>query len=103
MVTLYSVCFYFVALRGLKYQAKSAELDGQTQSIMFQFLNGIDKIRIAGMEDRAVYEYFKPYVKLREYEEKSNKIDSIQTLLSLISGSLFPVSYMYSLLKPTKI
>lgn len=89
MVTLYSACFYFVALRGLKYQAKSAELDGQTQSIMFQFLNGIDKIRIAGMEDRAVYEYLKPYVRLREYEEKSNKIDSIQTLLSLISGSLF--------------
>ena len=40
-------------------------MDGKTSSLMYQFLNGISKIRIAGVEDRALFEYLKPYVEQR--------------------------------------
>lgn len=89
MVGIVSVVYYLLAIKGLKYKASAAELDGKTESVMYQFLNGISKIRMAGMEERAIYEYFKPYVRLREYEEKANKLCGVQSVLSLTASSVF--------------
>ncbi len=50
---------------------------------------GISKIRIAGVEDRALYEYLKPYVKLRDNEAKENTIINIAEVLTLVANSIF--------------
>ncbi len=89
MVMLYSLLYYGISIRAFRYKQRAAELEGKTSSIMFQFLTGISKIRIAGVEDRALYEYLKPYVKLRENEARENTIVNLGQVLTLISNSLF--------------
>ena len=89
MIAVYSIVYYVISVRALKYKEKSVELEGKTGSIMFQFLNGISKIRIAGVEDRALYEYLKPYVKLRDNEAKENTVVNIGEVLSLVANSVF--------------
>ena len=89
MTALYGALSYVISLRALRHQARAAELGGKTGSILFQFLNGIAKIRIAGVEERAVYEYLRPYVEERNEEEKKKKILDLGAVLNLISGSLF--------------
>ncbi len=89
MIVVYALAFYGIYGLSLKYKKRSIELEGKTNSIMFQFLTGISKIRIAGVEDRALYEYLKPYVKLRNNEAKENTVVNIGEVLSLIANSIF--------------
>lgn len=99
MILIYSLLYYFIANRALKYKEKSVELEGKTNSIMFQFLTGIAKIRIAGVEDRALYEYFKPYVKLRNNEAKENTIVNVGEVLALIANTFFSIVLYYTIIK----
>ena len=89
MIVIYATIYYLISIFAMKYRQKVVELEGKTSSIIFQFLNGISKIRIAGVEDRALYEYMKPYIKLREYEAKYSNITNLGTILSMVSNSIF--------------
>ena len=102
MVAVYALSYYFIASAALKYKQKAAELEGKTSSIMYQFLTGISKIRIAGVEDRAMYEYMKPYIKLRDTEAKNETITDYGAVLSLISNSIFSIILYIVVIKGTQ-
>lgn len=91
MVIVYAAAYYVISLIAIKHKQRSVELTGKTESVMFQFLTGISKIRIAGVEDRALYEYLKPYIRLRNSEEKQQSIVNIGTVLSLVANSVFSI------------
>ena len=91
MIIAYCIVYYLIAVSTIKKKKTSVEIEGQSRSTMFQFLNGISKIRIAGVEDRALYEYLKPYVRLRNTEEKIIRVTGIETTLSLIINTLFSI------------
>lgn len=91
MIIVYCIVYYFIAISTIKKKKKAVEIEGQSASTMFQFLNGISKIRIAGVEDRALYEYLKRYVGLRNIEEKISRINGIETTLSLIISTVFSI------------
>ncbi|MBQ6864214.1 MAG: NHLP bacteriocin export ABC transporter permease/ATPase subunit [Clostridia bacterium] len=91
MVAVWCVLCFLIALRTQKFRRKSAVLEGKTQSMMYQFLNGIAKIRIAGMEDRALYEYMKPYIQRREYDYRTKKIADLGTVLTGIASTVFSI------------
>lgn len=93
LIAVYSIVYYFISARALKYKTRAIELDGKTGSLMYQFLTGIAKIRIAGVEDRALYEYLKPYVEQRNIEQKREKIQDLGAVINLISGTLFSIVF----------
>ena len=86
----------------LRHKQKAAELEGKTSSVMYQFLTGISKIRIAGVEDRAMYEYMKPYIKLRDTKAKNETITDYGAVLSLISNSIFSIILYIVVIKGTQ-
>lgn len=102
MVLVYALSYYFIASTALKHKQKVAELEGKTSSVMYQFLTGISKIRIAGVEDRAMYEYMKPYIKLRDTEAKNETITDYGAVLSLISNSIFTIILYIVVIKGTQ-
>lgn len=87
-MVIFSTAVCLIAGYQLKYQKKGMELDGKSDSIMYQFLQGIDKIRIAGIEDRAIYEYMKPFVKQRQIEAILGKLSNVSNAVSAIGGCL---------------
>lgn len=91
MVGIYLFGFYLIIIKSIKYQEEIAELNGKTSSLMFQFLMGISKIRIAGVEDRALYEYMKPYIKLRDSEARKNNITDIGMVINTVVNSIFSI------------
>ncbi len=99
LIAVYGFAYYFISARALKYKTKAIELDGKTSSLMYQFLNGISKIRIAGVEDRAMYEYLKPYVEQRNEEQKKEKILDLGAVINLISGSVFSIIFYIIIIK----
>lgn len=91
MVLVYGICYYFIAMTTIKRKKKAIEIEGQSNSKIFQFLSGISKIRIAGVEDRALFEYLKEYVRQRNLEESVVKINGLETTLSLIINTVFSI------------
>ncbi len=99
MLLLFGAVYYLITVRALKYKTSAIEYDGKTSSIMFQLLSGISKIRIAGAEDYAVYQYLKPYVHQRNTEEKRERISDLGDVLNMISGSIFSIVFYLLIIK----
>lgn len=97
MILGYVLFTVFMTLKTIKYEKECMELAGKTNAVLFQLLGGISKIRIAGVEDRALYEYLKPYVKLRERGIKSDKIELLISSVSIAIESLFSI-VLYTLM-----
>lgn len=57
----------------MKAEKKKQKEEGQLNSLMFQFLCGIQKIRTDGMEDRALYEYLKKYTRMCRIEMSQSR------------------------------
>ncbi len=95
MLMVYAVIIVLFSLRSMKYAKRSMELSGKTGSIIYQFISGISKIRIAGVEDRALYEYLKPYTEECGVDIKSGKIGIIVNTISVAANGLFSLVLYY--------
>ncbi|MCH5187243.1 MAG: NHLP bacteriocin export ABC transporter permease/ATPase subunit [Oscillospiraceae bacterium] len=91
MVVVYAAVMVTLSLKTIKYEKEAMTLGGKVNAVMYQLLSGIAKIRIAGVEDRALFEYLKPYIKLRENNIKSKKIELGLSTFSIIANSLFSI------------
>ena len=74
MILFTMVIIGLIGYKQLKYEGEQMELKGKISSIMFQFLIGISKIRIAGVENRALVEYLRPYAKSRTINIRKEKM-----------------------------
>lgn len=82
MAVIYAATALLVARGKIKLRERLAEIQGKNSSVMYQFLCGITKIRIAGIEDRAVYEYMKPFIKEKEISQKITRTENIFAVVS---------------------
>lgn len=81
--------------RELKHEREQMELDGLVASMMFQFLNGISKLRIAGAENRALYEYLRRYTDSRKLDIRKEKYNLLVTILSGTVSTVFSMVFYY--------
>ena len=75
------------------------EIDGKLSSIMYQFLSGIAKIRIAGVENRALYEYLKPYAESRKIYMKKEKMGIVVDSLIAALQVFFSIVLYYIMIR----
>lgn len=61
---------------------------GRADSMMYQLLSGIARIRVSGVEDRAAYEYMKPYVQAHKLNSKAAAIAGISTAFAALAEGL---------------
>ncbi len=74
MMLVFLLLFVLLGIGQMKYEQKMSELDSKTSSIMYQFMNSISKIRIAGVENRAIREYLEPYTQLKRIGMKKQTL-----------------------------
>lgn len=89
MSVLFAGLVYVLASKQMKYQKQAMELDGKSDSKMFQFIMGIEKIRIAGIEERAIYEYLKEFVKQRQVTTDMARFSNVSDAIRSVSSSVF--------------
>lgn len=92
LLLIYMLILWLLTSRSMRYEKSIAKLDGETDAKMFQFLNGIAKIRIAGVENRALFEYLKVFTKLRRKEMKKGRIDIFMTVIHMAADSIFALA-----------
>lgn len=71
-----------LGLGKLRYETRIVEEDTAGSSALYQLISGISKIRIAGVENRAVCEYLEPYTRSKALRQKRQRL-TIAALLSL--------------------
>ena len=89
MLAAYAAALLAISRREKKYQAQIQELAGKADSTLYQYINGIPKIRMAGAEDRALFECMKLYTQACEIGEKRSIASSIANVLPIASSGLF--------------
>ena len=89
----------WVGIRQTAHEREKLEKEMESQTMMHQLLMGIAKIRIAGVENSALYEYLKPYVETRKHTIRAEKITMLVS--TLVSGlpTVFSMIFYYLMVK----
>lgn len=77
----------------IRSEKQIAECDGEASARLFQYLNAIDKLRLAGVEDYAVYSYLKPFAAGQSEEIRRNRFLSAVSVLSSLSSTIFSMIF----------
>lgn len=85
---LFSIPIFLVTLRR---DRNIARLEGETSSRLQQYLGGIAKLRMAGAETRALYQYIRPYAAKQEEQIRKTRISGMGEALDLVIANLFTV------------
>ncbi len=79
----------------IKHEKQIVELQAKAASTMYQLLSGISKIRIAGVENRALNRYLEHYVKSKELNVKSQRIGNLTQNINTFLGTCFSAVFYY--------
>lgn len=86
-----------------KAQYRIAEAESEYSGKLFQYLNGVDKIRMAGVEERALASFMRPYAKAQYEEIQVNRLVSIEEALTTIVQYLFSMVLYWYIVKKLQI
>ena len=89
----------WIGIRQTKYDKQKLEKEMESQTLMHQLLMGIAKIRIAGVENRALYEYLKPYVETRKINIRSEKMSVFVNTLVGGLPTVFSMIFYFIMVK----
>ncbi len=98
MMTIYFVILVILSFLTIRFQTKEAEKQGIASSKLYQYLSGIAKIRMAGAEDRAIYDYMIPFSGIQSLEIRENRYSTFSGVLSSSSSVIFSM-VLYVLVK----
>ena len=94
LVVVLAVLLY-IGIRQTKYEKEKLKVDYAAQSDIFQFLSGISKIRIAGAEDRALFQYIQKFIESRKIDTKKEHMTIIVNTVVSSVQILFSVVFFY--------
>lgn len=86
-----------------KSQLRIAAAESESSGKLYQYLNGVDKIRMAGVEDRALLSFMRPYSKQQYEEIRVNRLVSIEEALTTIVKSIFSIIIYWYIVKKLKV
>lgn len=90
---------FVISKKTLQFDKKIEERKGQASGKLYQFLNGIEKIRMAGVEDRAAYEYLLPFAEKQTFAINKNRYAAWTQILSVTVGTLFSMAFYLIVVK----
>lgn len=102
MYLVYTLLIVWLTSLARKGEGRIAEADAEASSKLYQYLNGVDKIRMAGVEERAILTYMKPYSKQQSEEIKVNRIISVKETLAGVISSIFSM-VLYLVIVKSKV
>lgn len=102
MYAVYILVIVWITALTRKREAAVAEADGEASSRLYQYLNGVDKIRMAGVEDRALLSFMQPYSRQQSEEIKINRLVSGKEAITCVISSIFSM-VLYLVIVKSKV
>lgn len=99
MLIITMLLMLLFSIKQVKYEKVKLNLDTKSSAVMYQLLAGISKIRIAGVENRALYEYMKPYTKSCEIDRKKERLTISVNILKLAANTIFSIILYFIMIR----
>ena len=99
MVLVVMVIIIILAVWQMKFEEQLMDKEAKANSKMYQFLVGIQKIRMAGVEDRALYEYLDPYTATKEITMKKERMTNVVAVLTVSAANIFTVVMYHQMME----
>ena len=90
---------WFFSRITMKFDKQAEEKKGESSSKLYQFLNGIEKLRMAGAEDKAAYEYLVPFASQQNIELRRDRVNALEGALSAAVTTGFSMVFYYLIVK----
>lgn len=87
-----------IGLIQIRYEKELMEIKAKISSLMYQILSGISKIKIAGVENRALLQYLEPYTESKKILIRKERLDNISQNLNLVLSTVFTVVFYYQMI-----
>lgn len=101
-LAIYCVYLVFIVIMtstAQKSQLRIAEAESESSGKLYQYLNGLDKIRMAGVEERALLSFMHPYTRQQYEEIKANKLVSVEEALTSVIKYIFAMLLYWYIVK----
>lgn len=99
LLVLAVIVIALLGWRQTRHEGKLIEIKGKMDSRLYQLLSGVDKLRMAGVEDRALYEYVKPYTESKKVNISKERIENAVNTLTTVLTSVFSLVLYYVMIK----
>lgn len=94
-----SVFIFIMGTIQIKYERQMQEIGLETQSVSFQMLSGVSKIRNAFAEDRALLKYLEKSVKAREIYKTKERFTMLTNAIVGSIDIIFSVIFYYLMIR----
>lgn len=91
MLLIYGILVYCLSITRQKALTKMAEEKGHASGLLYQFISGIEKVRMAGAENQVSLQYMDPVIKEKRLLVKSDRISSFISILFDSGSTLFSI------------
>ncbi|MBR5510364.1 MAG: ATP-binding cassette domain-containing protein, partial [Lachnospiraceae bacterium] len=91
MLVFYFLITYVLSKRKARYIEERLGEKGKLDSELYQYLFGIEKIRLSGTENNVLYRYICHLLGLKRLEHTENRYEMAEALLGTVMGTLLPV------------
>lgn len=82
----------------IRYEKTLTEKNSKLSSIIYQLLSGISKIRITGVENRAILQYLEPYVEMKKVYIRKERLDNLAININQLMSVLFSAIFYYKMI-----
>lgn len=100
------VCFLAISLGITAFARKGrmriARAESEAGSKLYQYLNGADKLRMSGAEDRAVLSYMRPFGRIQRESIRLNRLLSVEEALSTVVSYIFSMVFYWYIVTKVK-
>ena len=95
LLLAFCLMVFFISISTYRLSAECVKLEGQASGLLYQFINGVEKIRMAGAEDRISSKYIAPFSAKQEKTIKCNRIATIANAIEEASSTIISMVMYY--------
>ena len=95
MLLIVMAFIFFMGMMQLRYERKKKEVDIAAQSITFQLLSDVGKLRMAFAEDRALQRYLEKSVESRRLGNVTNAYNIAVNVVAGVANIVFSMVFFY--------
>lgn len=99
MLLIYGALIFLISSNSIKHIKQIEEYKGEANGKLFQFISGVDKIRMAGAEERAVLEYSTPVANQKRLSLKTGRNGALLSVFSDAGSTVFTMVLYYMMIR----
>ncbi len=89
----------WLGIRQTRYEKEKLLVDVNSRSVIFQFLSGIEKIRISASENRAILKYLGFFTRSQEINARKERTTHLVSMVAVVAPGVFSIIFYFLMIR----